>query len=86
MSTASVLGGKRLWDGEMEDSEWETIVENLRRAERWDEMWKLIFLAPVEQGADMVRAMRSGRWKPNETDRDLWKPTGREIRGLCGRK
>ncbi len=72
MSEVSVLGGKRLWNGEMEDAEWETIVENLRRAKKWEEMWELIFLAPVERSAEMVRTLHAEKWTAKEADRDVW--------------
>lgn len=79
LSEALVGRGKRLRVGEMGNAEWETIVEGLKKERRWDEMWRLIFLAPVEWAAEMVLAMRDGGWKAKEEERNLWE----ELVGFC---
>ena len=50
---------KQLRIGEMGDAEWATIVEGLKREGRWDEMRRILFLAPVEWAAEMVLASGS---------------------------
>jgi len=93
LSETLVGRGKQLRIGEMGDAEWATIVEGLKSEGRWDEMWRILFLAPVEWAAEMVLAMKSlitpkqsygldGGWKAKEEERYLWE----EIMGLCPRE
>ena len=66
------LAGKEsiyLGHKEIEDTEWESIVDDLRRAERWTRMWELIFLAPVKWSAEMVHAMRAAKWQARAADK-----------------
>ncbi|MBC8232315.1 hypothetical protein H8E77_22440 [bacterium] len=93
LSETLVGRGKQLRIGEMSDAEWATIVEGLKSESRWDEMLRILFLAPVEWAAEMVLAMKSlitpkqsygldGGWKAKEEERYLWE----EIMGLCPRE
>ncbi len=68
LNEAMVGGRTRLRLAEIGDSEWEAITEGLIREKRWDDMWRLVFVAPVRYGARMVSIMRSSGWEAKEAD------------------
>ena len=79
MSSTPAKKADHFWREGMGDAEWQVIVESLQRAERWDEMWGFVFLAPVEWSAVMIRAMHDGGWIAKEEEADIWE----ELVRLC---
>lgn len=68
--------GTHLRIGELENTQWQIVVDSLKRNGRWEEMKKLVFLAPVKWGAEMVRVLCENK-HVSSRDRD------KDLRELC---
>jgi hypothetical protein len=79
VSSALATGGRRLKAREMDRAEWESIAEGLTRDARWDELWRLCFLAPVNVACQIVRTLNATPWCPPPHENDVWE----ELERLC---
>lgn len=81
LSQVVVGQGKHLRAAQMGDAEWEAVVNGLRGERRWEEMWRLVFVAPVEWAAEMVKSIREDVFRDDIAERDsqLWA----EVVALC---
>ncbi|MGQ9675540.1 MAG: hypothetical protein ACUVX1_07735, partial [Chloroflexota bacterium] len=81
LSQVVVGQGKHVRAAQMGDAEWEAVVNGLRSERRWEEMWRLVFVAPVEWAAEMVKSIREGVFRDDIAERDsqLWA----EVVALC---
>ena len=82
LNEAIVGGGTKLKLAEIGDTEWEAIAHGLISEKRWDDMWRLAFVAPVQYGAQMVSVMHTDGWKPRETDSFVWGELVRYCPGM----
>lgn len=53
--------------------DWRAHMEGSRRESQWEEMYALLFLAPIEIVVDAVHILRLSGWNPPEGDLPLWK-------------
>ncbi|OPX76234.1 MAG: WD domain, G-beta repeat [Methanoregulaceae archaeon PtaB.Bin152] len=53
--------------------DWGAHLEGCRRESQWDEIYALLFLAPIERVVEAVQVLRLSGWKPPEGDLLLWK-------------
>ena len=61
--------------------DWGAHLEGCRRESQWDEIYALLFLAPIERVVEAVQVLRLSGGKPPEGDLPLWKdllPLARE--------
>jgi WD40 repeat protein len=58
--------GRRL--GEMTNEEWAATLATLGGSERWQEMWRLAQVAPVEWSARLLWRLKQATWVPNEEE------------------
>jgi hypothetical protein len=60
--------------GQMNSSEWETVLAVLAERQQWQEMWRLAELAPPRWGARLLRALQQavveGRWQPSPAEKE----------------
>ncbi|HQK56241.1 MAG TPA: WD40 repeat domain-containing protein [Methanolinea sp.] len=53
--------------------DWRAHMEGCRRESQWDEIYALLFLAPIEIVVEAVHVLRLSGWRPPEGDLPLWK-------------
>lgn len=53
--------------------DWRAHIELFRREAQWDEMYALLFLAPLSFVVEAVHSLRGSGWKPPSTDLLFWK-------------
>jgi hypothetical protein len=60
--------------GQMNASEWETVLAVLAERQQWEEMWRLAELAPPRWSARLLRALQQavaeGRWQPSPAEKE----------------
>lgn len=79
---------------EITNDDWATMLDILVSQERWSELYRLIFKAPVNWAAEIVLALMSAGWRPEpwasavwerilhscpQAGRELFVPDGREV-------
>lgn len=74
-----VRHGRRHKILQMVDNEWKLIIESFKSENRFEDLWKVIFIAPVEWAAEALLNIRDTGWSPGEKDIHLW----RELVNLC---
>ncbi|OPX66445.1 MAG: WD domain, G-beta repeat [Methanoregulaceae archaeon PtaB.Bin009] len=53
--------------------DWSAHFDFCRKERRWDELYALLFLAPLPYAVDAVQTLRVSGYKPPDTDLALWK-------------
>ena len=58
--------------GSMTRAEWQALVGGLRGESRWEELWQLLPLAPLEWVVELARILREAGWRPGDGQLELW--------------
>jgi len=58
--------------GSMTREEWRALVAGLRDEQRFEEIWRLVPLAPLEWVAELARLLQAAGWRPAADQRELW--------------
>jgi len=78
VSAALSRGPRRVNARDMELAEWEAIAAGLVREKKWEELWRLCFLAPVSVAAELVGRLEKAPWAPPDHEKESWE----ELRRL----
>ena len=52
--------------------EWEYLVTFLIREENWEELWAIVFSAPLGLAVKALHALAGSGWKPGGDEREIW--------------
>ncbi len=58
--------GKRHKIHEMGNDEWSSIIEYLKKNSRWNDLWKLIIVAPIEWSSEILLILGNSGWKAKQ--------------------
>lgn len=53
--------------------DWRSLLDLSRHESQWEEIYALLFLAPIEIAVEAVHILRRSGWKPPEEDLPLWR-------------
>lgn len=68
-------------DVEWLPGDWKTKIRLLADERRYDEMFRLLFLAPLPTAVDIVHTLAGSGWKPGKPDQTLWKALTSTVPG-----
>jgi WD40 repeat protein len=54
------------------DAEWEVVLGGLMEEKQWQEIWNIVFAAPLPQAIGAFHAMNKSGWRPGGDDRHIW--------------
>ncbi|HWR44702.1 hypothetical protein [Sporomusa sp.] len=60
---------------EITDEDWEVMLDLLVSQQRWPELYRLAFSAPVEWAAEITLTLRNSGWQPRSWERQRWGET-----------